>query len=96
MNHFRDQGIKIPQDLGIAGFDDILYASLSSPRADHCPSGYEAQGGVGSGYAGGYGGKPGTNGVGERDPASGKAGGTREYGRRIAERGGVSAKCRTQ
>ena len=31
MNHFRDQGIKIPQDLGIAGFDDILYASLSSP-----------------------------------------------------------------
>lgn len=31
MNHFREQGMKIPQDLGIAGFDDILYASLCSP-----------------------------------------------------------------
>lgn len=31
MNRFREQGMKIPQDLGIAGFDDILYASLSSP-----------------------------------------------------------------
>ncbi|MCD7993279.1 MAG: LacI family transcriptional regulator [Clostridia bacterium] len=31
MNHFRDQGMKIPRDLGIAGFDDILYASLSRP-----------------------------------------------------------------
>ena len=24
-------GIRVPRDLGIAGFDDIMYASLSSP-----------------------------------------------------------------
>ena len=31
LNHFMAHGIRVPRDLGIAGFDDIMYASLSSP-----------------------------------------------------------------
>ena len=32
MNYFADKNIQIPQEIGIAGFDDIIYSEYSNPR----------------------------------------------------------------
>ena len=32
INYFADKNIPIPQEIGIAGFDDIIYSEFSNPR----------------------------------------------------------------
>ena len=34
-NFLQNRGIKVPEEISIAGFDDVTYATLARPKADY-------------------------------------------------------------
>ena len=47
ISYLGSKGIRVPADLGIAGFDDINYAHLTVPEADYHSSEHGAEGRAG-------------------------------------------------